>query len=446
MARKLLRTTIAVCWVATISVAQQDSTARERLEELKASVESLQESSTEVKNIVDALRKIKVSGYIEAQYRSTDIVNQTFSIGQFSGGAFPSNQKSQFQIRRGRLKVAYDNSLAQMVLQMDFLPTGFTLKDAYLSLTEPWLQSFGLRMGVFDRPFGYEISYSSSSRESPERSRMFQSLFPGERDLGAKLFFTPQIGNLMWLRADVGLFNGSGANANEFDNFKDIIGHVAAQFPFEDAGAEIDLGVSGYFGNVRNNTKFLFQNGEPAAGVKGFTVDSSLTNIDDGVTRRYLGMDAQLYYDVPSIGGAIVRGEYIAGVQPGTATTTVSPSAQPTTALYKRDFSGWYINYVQNIGDKEQVVVKYDVHDPNTNVEASNFTPNSNLTVADIKYSTLGFGFIHHWDANIRFVLYYEIVKNEKLDAAKIPTASSLFPYTDDVRDNVLTFRIQYKF
>ncbi|MEK7249603.1 MAG: hypothetical protein AAB209_04190, partial [Bacteroidota bacterium] len=332
------------------------------------------------------------------------------------------------------------------VFQIDIIPAGVFVKDAYLSVTEPWTQSIGLQAGIFNRPFGYEITYSSGNRESPERSRLFQTLFPGERDLGAMVFFAPQIGSLSSLRANLGVFNGTGANANEFDNFKDVIAHVAAQFPFEEANAEIDLGVSGYFGKVRNNTKFLFQNGEPAAGVKGFTVDSSLTNIDEGVTRRYLGVDAQFYYDVPSLGGAILRGEFIAGVQPGTATTTVSPSAQPTSALYKRDFSGWYINYVQNIGDKEQVVVKYDVYDPNTNVEASNFTPNSNLTVADIKYSTLGFGFIHHWDANIKFVLYYEIVKNEKLDAAKIPSTSSLFPYTDDVRDNVFTFRIQYKF
>ncbi|MBI5472710.1 MAG: hypothetical protein HY961_10240, partial [Ignavibacteriae bacterium] len=117
-----------------------------------------------------------------------------------------------------------------------------------------------------------------------------------------------------------------------------------------------------------------------------------------------------------------------------------------TTALYKRDFAGWYVNLVQNVGDDDQIVVKYDVYDPNKNIAASDFTTNGNFTIADIKYSTLGLGYIHHWDANVKFVLYYEWVKNEVVDAAKIPAGSSLFSYTKDLRDNVFTFRIQYKF
>ncbi len=60
-----------------------------------------------------------------------------------------------------------------------------SIKDAYLRFSAPWLKNaVALKGGVYDRPFGFEISYSSSSRESPERSRIFQVLFPGERDLG----------------------------------------------------------------------------------------------------------------------------------------------------------------------------------------------------------------------------------------------------------------------
>jgi hypothetical protein len=69
----------------------------------------------------------------------------------------------------------------------------------------------------------------------------------------------------------------------------------------------------------------------------------------------------------------------------------------------------------------------------------------SGLTATDIKYSTLGFGIVHHWDDNVKFVLYYEIVQNEKLTGIT-STSSSLYPYSGDVRDNVLTFRVQCKF
>jgi hypothetical protein len=418
-----------------------------KAEETEGKVDGMDRSLAEVKKVVDALRKIKVSGYLLTQYRSTDLLNQPYSIGTFSGGTFPANTKNHFQIREGRLKVSYDNILTQAVFQIDISPTGVIIKDAYLSLTEPWLQSFGLQMGVFDRPFGYEISFSSSSRESAERSRLFQTLFPGERDLGAKVFYAPRLGSLSLLRFDVGLFNGTGANANEFDNFKDVIGHAAVKVPLgKSSPLALDLGVSGYFGNVRSNSGDIYVNGEPVPGIKGFVKQTDTSNVGKGMTRQYFGTDAQLSYDVPSIGGIILRGEYIAGRQPGTTSTTVSPSSQPTTPLYNREFAGWYINLVQSIGDREQVVLKYDVYDPNANVGAGDFSPASGLTAADIRYSTLGFGFIHRWDANIKFLLYYEIVRNEKLEGAKIPGTSALFPYTGDARDNVLTFRIQCKF
>ena len=60
------------------------------------------------------------------------------------------------------------------------------------------------------------------------------------------------------------------------------------------------------------------------------------------------------------------------------------------------------------------------------------------LGPADLKYSTLGFGLVHYWDDNVKFVLYYDSVKNE--------TTSKIALYKDDLKDNVLTFRVQYKF
>ena len=41
--------------------------------------------------------------------------------------------------------------------------------------------------GVFNRPFGHEIGYSTSGLESPERATIIQYFFPDERDLGAML-------------------------------------------------------------------------------------------------------------------------------------------------------------------------------------------------------------------------------------------------------------------
>lgn len=451
---------VFLLWTLAISTWSQEKepATKSELEELKAIVDGINESATEYRNYVDLLRKIKISGYLQTQFRLTDVNG---APAQFSGGNFPANSNKLFQVRRGRIKVNYDNVLTQFVIQFDAIQTGFTLKDAYLSITEPWLQSFGFQMGVFDRPFGYEISFSSNMRETPERSRLFQTLFPGERELGAKLFFAPQLGNLTFLRADVGVFNGSGPTANEFDSYKDFIGHVGAQFPFDNIGAELDLGVSGYLGSVRNNTKFLWQNGERQVGgvvFKGFNVDSSLSHFGDGVARRYFGVDAQFYYDVPGIGGLALRGEYIAGRQPGSSDliaatnsdgnnkTTVSPSSQPSGPIFLRNFAGWYVNLVQNIGTDHQLLVKYDVYDANTDVSEMELAVPNNLSPADIKFSTLGLGYVYHWDGNVKFVLYYEWVKNETFTQTGAVKNASLTPFQNNLRDNVFTFRVQYRF
>jgi len=430
--------------------AQEQAASKEELEEVKGALQGLSESAAEYRGYVDALRKIKISGYMQPQWRFTDLVNTVYPVGNFSGGAFPSNVKNMFQVRRGRVKVTYDNVVTQFVLQIDAIQTGFTTKDAYLMVTEPWTKSLGLQMGIFDRPFGYEISYSSSSRETPERSRMYQTLFPGERELGAKLFYAPPSGPLSFVRADLGVFNGSGPTANEYDNEKYVIGHLAVQLPLNVPGIAFDFGASGYFGSVRNNTKNLYTMGTLSNGNLGFSVDSTGTNLGAPVGRTYIGFDAQLYVDVPVLGGAIIRGEYISGKQPGTNSTTSSPAAQPTTAVYQREFAGWYVYYVQNIGSFDQIVVKYDEYDPNTKVAAADFLPTNSsgatgLTSTDVKYSTLGFGLVHFWDDNVKFVLYYEIINNEKLTGIT-SSASSLFPYASDARDNVFTFRVQYKF
>jgi hypothetical protein len=442
--------------------AQEESAStasKEELEQVKEALQGVSESATEYRGYVDALRKIKVTGYLQTQWRFTGVTTPasgaTYEIGRFSGGAFPANVKNHFAVRRGRVKVNYDNGLTQFVIQVDAIQTGLSVKDAYLTVTEPWLKSFGFQMGIFDRPFGYEISYSSSMREAPERSRLFQTLFPGERELGAKVFFAPQLGPLSMLRADVGVFNGSGPTANEFDNYKDLIGRVALQIPIGSEGMELDLGVSGYLGAVRNNTRYLYAAGTMGNGDKGFVVDSNAANLGDGLARRYAGLDAQLYVDVPALGGAVLRGEYVFGKQPGlsgspSTSQTVSPSAQITGAIYNRNFAGWYATYIQNLGTRDQVVVRYDVYDPNTDVTASNFVSSNTsgaagLTASDIRFSTLGLGLVHHWDENVKFVLYYEIVRSDELTNIT-STPASLLAYASDVRDNVLTFRVQYKF
>ncbi len=425
----------------TSSAPETSYTAlRDEVSNLRAQVENLTENFLETKTTVDGLKKIKLSGLIQTQFQAAESAGQV----SFAGGNFAPNVHQRFSVRRGRMKVTYDNDLTQYVLQIDVTQGGVGIKDAYAQMTEPWLRTLTLTAGIFNRPFGFEIEYSSGNRESPERSRIYQTLFPGERDLGVKLSVTPQTAGLDFLRLDAGIFNGTGPTANDFDSRKDFIGRLSAQFPLQQIGLEIDLGGSVYLGGVRQATKYVYTSGLLPSGVKGFGVDSSATNIGASARRSYVGVDAQMYYDIPLIGGMTLRGEYLTGSQPGTATSSASPTSQPTADAYIRGFRGWYVYYVQNVGLDHQFVVKYDVYDPNTRASGTNIgASGANFTTADVSFATLGFGWLYHWDANVKLSAYYEVVRNENVHPL---AAGTLSPFVRDLKDNVLTLRIQYRY
>ncbi len=412
----------------------------EELGEVKGTLDGMNETMLEMKTTLDALKKIKVSGYIQAQFQIAD----TAGAKSLAGGDFPAFSDSRFQVRRGRVKVNYDNDLTQAVLQVDITQSGVGIKDAYVAIKEPWLRTIGFTAGVFDRPFGFEISYSSSSRETPERSRMYQTLFPGERDLGAKIEVAPELGPLSYFNLKAGIFNGVLPTASENDNNKDFIGRLGFTLPFEEENLAIDGGFSLYSGKVLSNNSKVYEFDNSAA-TKSYKLHSTTSDSLNAFNRTYYGLDAQMYYDLPVLGGMSLRGEYIMGKQPGTSSSSqfYNPSTS-TSALYLRNFSGWYINYIQNIGLQHQFMLKYDVYDPNSDIEGSDIgASGSNFTAGDVKFSTLGLGWIYHWDQNIKFVLYYDMVKNEEVSPS---ATSSLSSFKDDLKDNVMTMRVQYKF
>jgi phosphate-selective porin len=419
----------------------------EQIDQLKLHNESVNEILLDMKSYIDLARKLKLSGYMQTQYQASNgIGGAPYSIGNFAGGNFPANVGSRFQVRRGRFKVQFENDLtfSQYVMQLDITQNGLGIKDAYINIKDPWVRSWNMRMGVFDRPFGFEVAYSSNFRETPERSRVSQTLFPGERELGAMIEFAPEIGNWTNYNLKLGVFNGVLPTANENDNTKDIIGRAGFILPFEEYSAALDGGISLYYGSVRSNSKFVHTFNETQAQ---FIVDSTVTNAGKIYDRQYIGMDAQVIYDIPSLGGASIRGEYIFGSQPGTSAvnTFYNPSAA-NTALYQRKFYGYYVSLLQNIGTKHQAVLRYDVLDPNNKIGGNEIgAAGKSTTVGDLKFSTIGAGYIYHLDENMKFVFYYEMVQNETVNSA-VAATNPLAVYKNDVKDDVFTFRIQYRF
>lgn len=402
------------------------------------------------KTAIDLINRLKISGYIQAQWQLADTAG---AVTPYSGGAFPIASDNRFAIRRGRIKFAYENELSKFVLQIDATEKGVTVKDAYLSVKEPWAEFVTLTAGIFNRPFGYEITYSSSLRESPERARIFQNLFPGERDLGAMITLQQKKGSRFdWIKLDAGIFNGNGVNS-EFDSKKDFIGHL--YFAKANSGETFKYGggISYYNGSVFQGTKYVYTPGEVIDVTQPGMVDSTASNKNGYAKRQYLGFDAQFSIQT-QLGITSIRAEYIIGQQPGAknVNASVSTSSLINYDTYKRNVSGGYVYLIQGIGQtKNQLVLKYDWLDPNTKVSGidivakSSTGNNTGLGIADIKYTTLGLGWNYRFNSQVKLMAYYEIVKNEKTGLSPVGLNRTL-DTSKELKDNVFTLRIQYKF
>jgi hypothetical protein len=85
----------------------------------------------------------------------------------------------------------------------------------------------------------------------------------------------------------------------------------------------------------------------------------------------------------------------------------------------------------QNIINRHrELVLKYEWYDPNRNVSDQEIgKAGTNFTVADVKYSTAGFGMNYYFNDYVKILAYYDLVRNEE---------TALTCYTADQKDNIL--------
>lgn len=396
----------------------------------------------------DALR---FSGYIQPQFQ----LAQSKGTEGYAGGDFGAAVNNRFMLRRGRIRMDYerfnkhDMPVLQFAFQFDGTERGVFIRDFYGRFFETKFNVLSLTGGMFARPFGYEVNLSSSDRETPERGRMSQILMKTERDLGAMVTFEPRRKDhpLRFLRIDAGAFNGQGLTAAaDFDSHKDFIGRIAVK-P-QQLGRSKSLlsgGVSVLYGGMQQFTAVINEMGT-VNGKAAYVADSAASNIGKIAPRHYYGADIQLKIpNGPGKGSTQLRAEYIQGQQTATADASETPGAIPVTAqgtprpLYIRNFNGAYLYFIQHLGSsKHQAVVKYDWYDPNRKVAGKEIgQPGAALTPADIRYNTLGIGYIYYASEHLKFMFYYDWVTNE---------STALEGYEEDLKDNVFTCRMQYRF
>lgn len=453
--KKLSLITLMFISALFFKVNAQDATLNEKLTEVNDKVNGLTERLATAESDLAKLTKIKVSGYVQAQYQSFE--NPSLQ---------PDNY---FSLRRVRVKFTYEAADGvKFVVCPDFGAGTYTLKDAYVILNDHWTKTFSLWMGKFNRP-NYEVEYSSSQREVAERSLIIRTLYPGERAIGAKLEYRAT--NIP-LKLQLAILNGAdgltinnvaGTNLNstenkDFDNSKDIMVRGTYSLKFGNFGA-LDFGAHGYFGSLKSNSlKTLSSDYSTIKDVK----------LGDAVKRNWVGGEFQLFADV--LGGMSIKGEYIAGKNASIGYAPIAAAgttaAVPGVANFQNNFSGYYLYLIKNLGKKNQFALRYDYYDPNTDIKGKDvkvlkYTSPDATTLAsrtsgksDLATSTLSLALHHYFDDNLRISLNYDIVKNEKVGSEGLLTESYTNPdgtkgtldYGKVINQNLLTLRIQAKF
>ncbi len=383
-----------------------------------------------VQELEEQNKKLKISGYIQAQFLNAE----ENGAKTYSGGNFPSESHDIFMVRRGRLKAEYKYDILNAVLQFDATEKGISIKDAYLDVKDPWIDVFSLKGGLFKVPMTNEILYSSSERLSPERARMAQTLIPGERDLGAMLTIrAPKKHFLNPVSLNIALLSGNGINP-ENDNQKNI----AVRLYYNNNFGNLNLGIGGstYQGGVYQGDSLVYK----MEGSK-FVVDNAISNKGQQAERSYFAGELLLGYK-SFIGKTTLNGEFWTGSQPASASSSESPksSTLPAVPTYIRPFQGMLAVLSHEITNTNlTAAVKYDMYDPNTKVSGNEIGIRDTYTSAtDLSYTTIGAGLIYEPVKNLRLTVWYDMVGNEKTDA--------ITTYVEDLKDNVLTVRIQLKF
>ncbi len=453
---------ILSCIATNLKAQSVEDTLREQISEIKDRINGMDERLMTSESDLSKLTKIKFSGYIQAQFENFE--NKAVN---------PSNY---FSLRRTRLKATYQaTDGVKFVLQSEMGPAGFAIKDAYVVLNDHfiksgfWANAFSLTAGKFNR-LNYEVEYSSSQREVPERSTFIRAIYPDERAIGFKLEANPES---LPLKLQLALFNGNDGGFNQFgdttgksskniienkdyDNFKDIMARATYNFKLGNFGG-LDIGAHAYFGSLKSNTN---------ASLHGDykTVDSS--KVGDALKRNWFGAEFQLFADV--LGGMSLKAEYIAGKNAYLGGSKfANGNLLPN---FQNNFEGYYLYFIKNIGTKNQFAFRYDYYDPNTDIKGSdvkvisyagdNSRKIGKLTSskADLAYSTFTFAWHYYFDENIRVTLAYAIVQNEKTGTKADGTGNLTESYTNTngsigindyskvFNQNQLTIRLQAKF
>ncbi len=196
-----------------------------RVDDLAA---ALSDIDRRMKKVEAEQERHAVDGYVQFRYQDDNAVD-----------------KEEFLVRRARVNVrgpVSERTSYRIEFQLDAKEAGkargskVQLRTAYADYK---LERGRLRIGQAKLPWGYELLASVPKLWTAERALFMDRLFPNQRDIGVQWSYrrsasSPQV--------DVGIFNGTGINASDNNDRKNVMARV--DFPVRDGS----VAVSGYVG------------------------------------------------------------------------------------------------------------------------------------------------------------------------------------------------------
>ncbi|HTQ05004.1 MAG TPA: hypothetical protein VMI54_14165 [Polyangiaceae bacterium] len=373
---------------------------RAELERQRADIDALKRAEAERRRreteLEDARAReplVRFSGYVQIDWVPFDQA----SVDEVNASSRAPLNQERFTLRRGHVRADAEHGLVSAALELDANTTnGAEVRpiDAEVSLRalaeHPHCPTVVFTAGLFKIPFGFEVQELDVDRPFLERSSVARALFPGEFDLGARVWL-----RYRFLDAKLAVMNGHPIGDRVFpaldpDSAKELVARLGARAELV-SGVVLDAGVSAERGmgfhegtpTTKDQLTWRDDNGDGIVQATEIQVIPGSSATPSELFRRFgVGLDARLALALARDFGFELRAELMRaenldrGLEP----------ADPIGAGYDLREFGYYVGATQELTRFALVGLRYDRYDPDEDareLRALNVVPRNR------SYSTL---------------------------------------------------------
>lgn len=359
---------------------------------------------------------LKLSGWAQVDW----VIHNQLSQDELNGSTGQPLNQDRFVLRRSRIRLDAEKGLLLGALEIDANTiNGPQVRPINIEASLRWpekpdarLPTLTATVGLMRVPFGAEVQELDYVRPFLERSTMFQALFPGEFDLGARLKMKYQP-----LDIAVAVMNGNLIGNKVFPDVdpvraKDVVMRVGVDFDIV-AGVHLQAGVSGDAGTgfhpgtpaTNNQLVWQDQNGNGLVETNEIVAIGGTPATSSGTFRRFaVGGDARLTVRIKPLGDLSLRGEVVSAVNLDRGLEV----ADPVSAGHDLREVGWSVGATQEVTKWAALGARYDAYNPDADASQQRAV---NLVPIDRTYWKVALMGMFRYD-QARLLVEYDIHGN----------------------------------